>query len=113
MVNKGYASKTFRISLSVDPIYFGQTMPGDAQALAAVLVEFTDDATVVLDAAGPTDEIDLRLPILGWLLKQPESERYSYRVTNLLGAGADVTGTVGAWIEGSGAGALAIVPAGA
>lgn len=113
MVNKGYASKTFRISLSVDPIYFGQTMPGDAQALAAVLVEFTDDATVVLDAAGSTDEIDLRLPILGWLLKQPESERYSYRVTNLLGAGADVTGTVGAWIEGSGAGALAIVPAGA
>lgn len=113
MVNKGYASKTFRISLSVDPIYFGQVMPGDAQALTAVLVEFADDATVVLDAAGPADEIDLRLPILGWLLKQPDSERYSYRVTNLLGPGADVTGGIGAWIEGSGAGVLAIVPAGA
>jgi hypothetical protein len=113
MVNKGYASKTFKISLSVDPIYFGQVMPGDAQALTAVLVEFADDATVVLDAAGPADEIDLRLPILGWLLKQPDSERYSYRVTNLLGPGADVTGSIGAWIEGSGAGVLAIVPAGA
>ena len=113
MVNRGYSSQTFALSLSVDPLYFGQIMPGDAEALAAVLVEFEGDAKLVLDAAMPADDIRLRLPILDWLLQRPQSERYRYRVTNLIGAAGNVRGGVGAWIEGLGGGAVAIVPAGA
>lgn len=113
MVNRGYSSQTFALSLSVDPLYFGQIMPGDAEALAAVLVEFEGDAKLVLDAATPADDIRLRLPILDWLLQRPQSERYRYRVTNLIGAAGNVRGGVGAWIEGLGGGAVAIVPAGA
>ena len=113
MVNRGYSSQTFALSLSVDPLYFGQIMPGDAEALAAVLVEFEGDAKLVLDAATPADDIRLRLPILDWLLQRPQAERYRYRVTNLIGAAGNVRGGVGAWIEGLGGGAVAIVPAGA
>lgn len=113
MVNRGYSSQTFSLSLSIDPIYFGQIMPGDAEALAAVLVEFEGDAKLVLDAAAPADEVRLRLPILDWLLKRPQSERYRYRVVNLTGAAGNIRGGVGAWIEGLGGGAVAIVPAGA
>jgi hypothetical protein len=113
MVNRGYSSQTFALSLSVDPLYFGQIMPGDAEALAAVLVEFEGDAKLVLDAATPADDVRLRLPILDWLLQRPQSERYRYRVTNLVGAAGNVRGGVGAWIEGLGGGAVAIVPAGA
>ena len=113
MVNRGYSSQTFALSLSVDPLYFGQIMPGDAEALAAVLVEFEGDAKLVLDAAMPADDIRLRLPILDWLLQRPQAERYRYRVTNLIGAAGNVRGGVGAWIEGLGGGAVAIVPAGA
>lgn len=113
MVNRGYSSQTFALSLSVDPLYFGQIMPGDAEALAAVLVEFEGDAKLVLDAATPADDVRLRLPILDWLLQRPQSERYRYRVTNLIGAAGNVRGGVGAWIEGLGGGAVAIVPAGA
>ena len=113
MINRGYSSQTFTLSLSVDPIYFGQVMPGDAEVLSAVMVEFEGDARLVLDAAAPTDDVRLRLPILDWLLRRPQSERYRYRVTNLVGAAADVRGGVGAWIEGLGGGAVAIVPAGA
>jgi hypothetical protein len=113
MVNRGYSSQTFTLSLSIDPMYFGQVMPGDTEALAAVMVEFEGDTRIVLDAATLTDDVPLRLPILDWLLHRPRSEHYRYRVTNLHGASADIGGQAGPWIDGLGAGAVAIVPAGA
>ena len=113
MVNRGYSSQTFTLSLSIDPMYFGQIMPGDTEALAAVMVEFEGDTRIVLDAATLTDDVPLRLPILDWLLHRPRSEHYRYRVTNLHGASADIGGQAGPWVDGLGAGAVEIVPAGA
>lgn len=112
MVNRGYAADTFPLSVSVDPVYFGQVMPGDAAPLTGLLVEFSGDASVVLDAADPDEDVKVRLPILEWLLKRPNGERYEYRVTNLTGGQDAARAGVGQWIEGVGAGALAVFPVG-
>jgi hypothetical protein len=75
-------------------------------------VEFEEGLEVNLDTAMSSCVVNLRLPILEWLLKQPNGARYRYRVVNLHGAGPLTDGAASDWIDGEGAGALAVVPAG-
>jgi hypothetical protein len=112
MLNMGYSSDTFGVPLSIDPTYFGRTLPGADSPLAAVRVEFEEGLEVNLDTAMSSCVANLRLPILEWLLKRPNGARYRYRVVNLHGAGPLTDGAASVWVDGEGAGALAVVPAG-
>ncbi|QJP16079.1 hypothetical protein G3545_22000 [Starkeya sp. ORNL1] len=109
MTNQGYSSDTFEVEVSTDPAYFGVVPPGGAEPLSGLRVEFENDTTATLDAAGPSERARLRIPILGWLLKQPDATRYRYRVVNRVGpADAARDGAASPWMEG--AGALVVAP---
>ena len=112
MESQGYASNSFAVPVTVDAAYFGQTMPGDAEALTALRVEFENDDEVVLDAASPAQDAILRVPILDWLMKRPDGHRYRRRVVNLHGTETLRDGAAGPWVDGAGEGALVVVPVG-
>lgn len=108
MVNEGYTSKTFPVQTSIDRIYFDTTPPG-MQLLQAVEVDFDSDVSVRLTPDVLQQTVQLRMPLLPWLMKQPEAKRYRYRVTNYHG---DDPGDQGPWQDGEGELPLQIVPAG-
>jgi hypothetical protein len=111
MVNRGYASESFTVPVSIDADFFGTIPSGAGAPLSAVRVEFEHEVEIELDAVDPADDVTLRLPMLDWLLKRPSGARYRYRVVNLHGPDAATAGLIGAWIDGEGEGALAVVPA--
>ena len=111
LVNQGYSSETFTVRVSTDPGVFGRAGPGGGEPLTALKVEFEDDASVILDAGDPTDDVNLRIPILSWLLKDGSGQRYRYRVSNLAGTGASLHQTAqGPFVDGEGTGTLTVVP---
>jgi hypothetical protein len=117
LLNRGYASDTFVLSVHCDPGFFGGVPPGGTEPLTALRVyidEDDEDQAVVLTAMVPTVSVAVRIPILPWLLKAPDAEQCRYRVTNLHGMGNAVhAGAVGDWVEHRGAGTLTVTPVGA
>jgi len=108
--NQGYTSDTFKLKVSIDASYFGPPPPGKQQ-LTGVRVDFDDGQQVDLTSANLDDEIYLRIPLLPRLLGDTQAKKYSYKVTNLIGAPPKPAEST-AMIAGEGEGLLEIVPAG-
>ena len=109
-VNQGYTHDRFTVQVSIDPQFFSAPPPGGGAALTAVRVEFDSGAAVALTAAAPQAAVELRIPLLARLMGDPQAERYSYRVVNLVG---DALGTPTDWTPMVGDAPLAVVPVGA
>ena len=101
MWNQGWTSSTFPVTATIDAGYFG-----GAPGLTGVRVEFESDQTVTLGPGALTATVQLRMPLLGYLLKDGSATRYRYRVRNLHG---DTEGAAGELIDGEGD--LEVVPA--
>jgi hypothetical protein len=107
MVNQGYAAATFDLPVSLDPQYFANPAP-DGRSLAAVAVDFDSGVSVLLTKDLPSGVASLRMPLLPWLLNQPDAKSYQYQVTPHWATGPD--GTPGGWQIGTGDSPLAIDP---
>lgn len=112
LVNTGYADQTFPLTVSADASFFGTTPPDSPGPLAGLLVRFESDVDVLLTAAAPKADVALRMPMLPWLLKDPDAQSYAFRVVNLHGSDGPLTqGAVGPRTEGTGGGILTVSPA--
>ncbi len=109
LVNRGYASDTFPVTVSCDPAAFGRPGPGGA-VVAALRVEFEGDSGARLDAAAPEVTVRVRIPMLARLLKRPDATVYRYRLLTL--GAADAVLATSPWTDGEGAGTLPVAPAG-
>lgn len=110
MVNRGYASETFELTVAVDASVFGQVAP-NGEVLTALRVEFEGDASTLLDPLAPSDDVQLRIPMLARLLRLPEAKSYRFRVVNVHGAAnAAHDGASAPWTDGEGEGILTVTP---
>lgn len=92
IVNSGYTSDTFKISITTDPQYFGPLGDGSPQ-LEGLRVSFGDGASAILTKEQPkVQDVELRMPFLYSLLGDPEALNYEYWVTNLYADGTQTEG---------------------
>jgi len=97
-VSEGYNSDTFTVEVNTSPVYF-ETPDLDGRVIAALRVEFNNGQTVDLTADTLHQSLTIPRPLLLRLIKDPDADTYSYRVTRVHETAADVTG---AWITTSG-----------
>jgi hypothetical protein len=111
-VNQGYTSETFTVPLVIDPIYFGTAPPGKNEILTGVQIDFNDGVTSVrLTEDNPNETVTLRIPLLPRLLGDPQAKKFSYKVTNLLGADFQPD-EESDWVSCEGESPVTIIPAG-
>ena len=86
MINQGYTTDTFTVSVSIDSQFFAVPATG-IEPLISVLVEFEADISVTLTPSHLAQDAVLRMPLLPRLMKEPEAQKYRYRVTNMHASG--------------------------
>jgi hypothetical protein len=84
IVSEGYTAETFRVNVSIAPIYFESTPPG-MTPLTGVHVEFDSGAAITLTPASLSQEVELRMPLLPRLMNDVDAKQYRYQITNIHG----------------------------
>ncbi len=105
MLNSGYSSLSFALTVSAADGVFGPAAAG-SEPLIGLLVEFDDGSQAQLTPEDPESEVTLVGRLIDQLLgEQDDQQRYFYRVTNLHASGE---GARTSWKEGQGSDPLQV-----